>query len=168
MPASSAAASPWLGSHRGSHASHAATGARCPSRSESLGAFCYSPGWLLSRTRMSLSVYAGPRVRTDQAEDRRRGQPSRHQRAARRGADQGIDIDIDAKSEVCQLRRELAAAGGAVVVATSEFEELVYSAYQRLVLHRAGHLVSSRVTTLPPATSSPSPGFLLSPRLGIN
>jgi len=81
---------------------------------------------------MGVSLYAGPRVPTgqlaDQAKDRRRGQPPVHPRAGRRGADHGIDID--AKSEMRRLRRKFAAAGEAVVVATSEFEALVGCAYR--------------------------------------
>lgn len=43
-------------------------------------------------------------------------------------------IDIDAKAEVAQLLKEFAAAGGSVIVATSEFEELIDLADEAIVL----------------------------------
>ena len=58
-------------------------------------------------------------------------------------------IDIDAKEEVRQLLREFAAAGGAVVVATSEFEELIDLADEAVVLHAgrvSGRLAREDIT----------------------
>ena len=58
-------------------------------------------------------------------------------------------IDIDAKAEVRQLLREFAAAGGAVVVATSEFEELIDLAYEAVVLNEgrvSGRLARTDIT----------------------
>ena len=65
-------------------------------------------------------------------------------------------IDIDAKAEVRQLLREFAAAGGAVIVATSEFEELIDLADEASSSTKGASPAASRAKTSRTATFFPS------------
>lgn len=54
-------------------------------------------------------------------------------------------VDVGAKADIIQLIRRLAAAGHAVLIAASEFEELL-SACDRLLIVRRGQIVAERIT----------------------
>ena len=56
-----------------------------------------------------------------------------------------MGIDIGAKTEILLLIRKLAAAGKALIVVSSEFEELL-AVSDRIIVMRDGHQVAERLT----------------------